>query len=135
MTSRKILKNQQRQCQYTINEIKGNQSILDIFTQYFFMHTISQGPRRHQKSSGRFGTNFGASLFQNLVSRCQLSSSVLSTAFNSLVAGLTSLKMWSTKSAKKRHLCASISTHSVHNLFKYLPLMALKPFSNAMLEF
>ena len=27
------------------------------------MDTISQGPRRHQKSSGRFGTNFGASLF------------------------------------------------------------------------
>ena len=39
---------------------------------------------------------------------------VLSTALNSLVAGLTSLKIWSTKSAKKRHLCASISAHSLH---------------------
>ena len=35
--------------------------------------------------------------------------SVLSTALNSLVASLTSLKIWSTKSAKKLHLCASIS--------------------------
>ena len=43
---------------------------------------------------------------------------VLSTALNSLVAGLTSLKIWSTKSAKKRHLCASISTHSVHYYIK-----------------
>ena len=41
-------------------------------------------------------------------------SSVLSTALNSLVAGLTSLKIWSTKSAKKRHLFASISAHSLH---------------------
>ena len=41
---------------------------------------------------------------------------VLSTALNSLVAGLTSLKIWSTKSAKKRHLCASISAHSLHDL-------------------
>ena len=41
-------------------------------------------------------------------------SSVLSTALNSLVAGLTSLKIWSTKSVKKRHLCASISAHSLH---------------------
>ena len=40
---------------------------------------------------------------------------VLSTALNSLVAGLTSLKIWSTKSAKKRHLCASISAHSLHS--------------------
>ena len=39
---------------------------------------------------------------------------VLSTALNSLVTGLTSLKVWSTKSAKKRHLCASISAHSLH---------------------
>ena len=39
---------------------------------------------------------------------------VLSTALNSLVAGLTSLKIWSTKSTKKRHLCALISTHSLH---------------------
>ena len=39
---------------------------------------------------------------------------VLSTALNSLVAGLTSLKIWSTKCAKKRHLCASISAHSLH---------------------
>ena len=39
---------------------------------------------------------------------------VLSTALNSLVASLTSLKIWSTKSAKKRHLCASISAHSLH---------------------
>ena len=39
---------------------------------------------------------------------------VLSTALNSLVAGLTSLKIWSTKSAKTRHLCASISAHSLH---------------------
>ena len=42
---------------------------------------------------------------------------VLSTALNSLVAGLTSLKIWSTKSAKKRHLCASISAHSLHTFF------------------
>ena len=41
---------------------------------------------------------------------------VLSTALNSLVAGLTSLKIWSTKSAKKRHLCASISAHSLHRV-------------------
>ena len=41
-------------------------------------------------------------------------SSVLSTALNSLVAGLTSLKIWSAKSAKKCHLCASISAHSLH---------------------
>ena len=27
------------------------------------MHSISQGPMRHQKSSGRFGTNLDASLF------------------------------------------------------------------------
>ena len=26
-----------------------------------------------------------------------------------------SLKIWSTKSAKKRHLCASISAHGVHS--------------------
>ena len=44
---------------------------------------------------------------------------VLSTALNSLIAGLTSLKIWSTKSAKKRHLCASISAHSLHG-FRYL---------------
>ena len=42
---------------------------------------------------------------------------VLSTALNSLVAGLTSLKIWSTKSAKKRHFCASISAHSLHKTF------------------
>ena len=40
-------------------------------------------------------------------------SSVLSTALNSLVAFL---KIWSTKSAKKRHLCASISAHSLHRM-------------------
>ena len=39
---------------------------------------------------------------------------VQSTALSSLVVGLTSLKIWSTKSAKKRHLCASISAHSLH---------------------
>ena len=43
---------------------------------------------------------------------------VLSTALNSLVAGLTSLKIWSTKSAKKRHLCASISAHGLHIFFQ-----------------
>ena len=46
-------------------------------------------------------------------------SSVLSTALNSLVALLhtsqQSLKKWSTKSAKKRHLCALISAHSQHS--------------------
>ena len=42
---------------------------------------------------------------------------VLSTALNSLVASLTSLKIWSTKSAKKRHLCASISAHSLHCIY------------------
>ena len=51
---------------------------------------------------------------------------VLSTALNSLVAGLTSLKIWSTKSAKKRHLCASISAHSLHwqkfNLLRKIPV-------------
>ena len=53
----------------------------------------------------------------------QYCSSVLSTTLNSLVASLTSLKIWSTKSAKKRHLCASISAHSLHRymiLKKYL---------------
>ena len=39
---------------------------------------------------------------------------VLSTALSSLVVGLTSLKIWSIQSAKKRHLCASISAHSLH---------------------
>ena len=29
----------------------------------YYMHTISQVPRHHQKSSGRSETNFGASLF------------------------------------------------------------------------
>ena len=38
---------------------------------------------------------------------------VLSTALNSLVACLTSLKIWLTKSAKKHHLCASISAHGL----------------------
>ena len=47
-------------------------------------------------------------------------SSVLSTALNSLVAGLTSLKIWSTKSAKKRHLCASISAHSLHKSYLFV---------------
>ena len=48
---------------------------------------------------------------------------VLSTALNSLVACLTSLKIWSTKSAKKRHLCASISAHSLHcpKIYQNLP--------------
>ena len=45
---------------------------------------------------------------------------VLSTALNSLVAGLTSLKIWSTKSAKKRHLCASISAHSLYYRNQFL---------------
>ena len=45
---------------------------------------------------------------------------VLSTALNSLVAGLTSLKIWSTKSAKKCHLCASISAHSLHRNLEHL---------------
>lgn len=45
---------------------------------------------------------------------------VLSTALNSLVAGLTSLKIWSAKSAKKRHLCASISAHSLHKMKHFL---------------
>ena len=46
---------------------------------------------------------------------CVDASSVLSTALNSLVTGLTSLKIWLTKSAKKRHLCASISAHSLQS--------------------
>ena len=45
-------------------------------------------------------------------------SSVLSTALNSLVlllhASQQSLKIWLTKSAKKCHLRASISAHSLH---------------------
>ena len=48
----------------------------------------------------------------------QYSVEVLSTALNSLVAGLTSLKIWSTKSAKKRHLCTSISAQSLHSKIK-----------------
>ena len=47
-------------------------------------------------------------------------SSVLSTALNSLLlllhASQQSLKIRSTKSAKKRHLCASISVHGLHGV-------------------
>ena len=81
------------------------------------MHTISQGPRRHQKSSSRFGTNFDASLFQNLASRSQLSTEYATQLL--LHASQQSLKIWSTKSAKKRHLCASISAHSLHCHFNF----------------
>ena len=46
-------------------------------------------------------------------------STVLSTALNSLLlllhASQQSLKIWLTKSAKKRDLCASISAHSLHS--------------------
>ena len=42
-------------------------------------------------------------------------------ALNSLLlllhASQQSLKIWLTKSAKKRHLCASISAHSLHGWF------------------
>ena len=51
-----------------------------------------------------------------------LSRSTEYSSLNSLVAGLTSgistLKIWSTKSAEKRHLCASISAHSLY-CFEY----------------
>ena len=55
---------------------------------------------------------------------------VLSTALNSLVAGLTSLKIWLTKSAKKRHLCASVSAHSLHapsEMVSSHPTQAISP--------
>ena len=39
-----------------------------------------------------------------------------------------SLKIWSTKSAKKRHLCASISAHSLHEYNSYLLLLQLREY-------
>ena len=59
-----------------------------------------------------FGNNFGASLLHLDASSVLSRSTEYSTQlFSSLP---TSLKIWLTKSAKKRHLCASISAHGLH---------------------
>ena len=51
---------------------------------------------------------------------------VLSTALNSLVVGIIS-KIWSTKGAKKRHLCASISANSLHGVLIFVILQVTPP--------